>query len=71
MGLMFCGRGICWQVVVWATVGLFLGSTVLIAGKPAPTRIKVNNDLGYYAKTCGSWLASDGVRRVAATLGNE
>jgi hypothetical protein len=33
--------------------------------------IRVNNDLGYNAKTCGSWLASEGVRRVAATLGNE
>jgi hypothetical protein len=33
--------------------------------------IRVNNDLGYNAKNCGSWLASEGVRRVAATLGNE
>jgi hypothetical protein len=69
MELMFCGRGICWQVVAWATVGLFVGSTALIAGKPAPTRIRVNNDLQCNAKTCGSWLASDGVRWVAAKVG--
>ncbi|MNY22335.1 hypothetical protein D3C86_1559380 [compost metagenome] len=35
-------------------------STALIAGKPAPTIIRLLANPGYTHQPCGSWLASDG-----------
>ncbi|MBA4288938.1 MAG: hypothetical protein C0439_08165 [Pseudomonas sp.] len=42
-------------------LGVNAGCSGAIAGKPAPTGASVTTDIVNTPKTCGSWLASDGV----------